>query len=99
MKNYQVLGIIGEGSYGVVLKAKHIESQQVVAIKKFKEKDDDEILRNIITREIKVLKLLQHDNIVKLKEAFRTKGIYYLVFDYLDNNLLELLDEAKIGLR
>lgn len=31
-------------------------------------------------REVKVLKMLQHPNVVELKEAFRKKGIVYLVF-------------------
>ena len=42
-------------------------------------------------REVKVLKMLQHPNIVELKEAFRKKGIVYLVFEYVQNNLLEIL--------
>jgi cyclin-dependent kinase-like len=42
-------------------------------------------------REVKILKLTSHSNIVELKEAFRKKGIVYLVFEYLENNLLEVL--------
>ena len=38
MENYETLGTIGEGTYGVVLKARHKETGQVVAIKKFKRK-------------------------------------------------------------
>ena len=35
MENYEVLGTIGEGTYGIVLKALHKETGQIVAIKKF----------------------------------------------------------------
>jgi len=42
MENYEPLGTIGEGTYGVVLKARHKETGQIVAIKKFKESDEDE---------------------------------------------------------
>jgi cyclin-dependent kinase-like len=31
-------------------------------------------------REVKILKMLKHPNVVELKEAFRKKGIVYLVF-------------------
>lgn len=31
-------------------------------------------------REVKILKMATHPNIVELKEAFRKKGIVYLVF-------------------
>jgi cyclin-dependent kinase-like len=42
-------------------------------------------------REVKILKMLRHNNVVELKEAFRKKGIVYLVFEYVQNNLLEVL--------
>jgi serine/threonine protein kinase len=41
-KNYENLGKIGEGTYGVVLKCRHRTTGQIVAIKKFKEADNDE---------------------------------------------------------
>ena len=36
------MGKIGEGTYGVVLKCRHRTTGQIVAIKKFKEADNDE---------------------------------------------------------
>jgi cyclin-dependent kinase-like len=42
--------------------------------------------------------MLQHPNIVELKEAFRKKGIVYLVFEYVQNNLLEVLEKSPDGL-
>jgi len=42
-------------------------------------------------REVKILKMMNHPNIVELKEAFRKKGIVFLVFEYVENNLLEVL--------
>lgn len=39
MQKYEILGVIGEGAYGVVLRCKHIETKEVVAIKKFKESE------------------------------------------------------------
>lgn len=49
-------------------------------------------------REVKILRLLKHENIVQLKEAFRRKGRLYLVFEYVERNLLELLEEHQNGL-
>lgn len=49
-------------------------------------------------REVKILKMLRHPNIVELKEAFRKKGIVYLVFEYVQNNLLEVLEKTPDGL-
>ena len=42
MNKYEVLGVVGEGAYGVVLKCRNKETQDFVAIKKFKEGDDDD---------------------------------------------------------
>jgi len=42
-----------------------------VAIKKFKESDDDEMVKKSTLREVKFLRMLRHENIVHLKEAFR----------------------------
>lgn len=48
-------------------------------------------MKKTTMREVKILKMLRHANIVELKEAFRKKGIVYLVFEYVQNNLLEVL--------
>ena len=91
MQKYEILGIIGEGAYGVVLKFRSNDSQEILAIKKFKESEEDEAVRKTTSREVKVLKLLRHPNVVELREAFRKKGVVYLVFDYVHSNLLEVL--------
>lgn len=98
MNKYEVLGVIGEGAYGVVLKCRNKETNEVVAIKKFKEnEDDDPMVRKTTLREVKVLRSLKHANIVSLKEAFRRKGRLYLVFEYVEKNLLEVLEDKPNG--
>jgi cyclin-dependent kinase-like len=42
-----------------------------VAIKKFKESDEDEIAKRKIMREVRMLRMLKYKNIVTLKEAFK----------------------------
>lgn len=49
-------------------------------------------------REVKVLKMLNHPNIVQLREAFRKRGFVYLIFEYVKNNLLEVLEKSPDGL-
>ena len=36
MQKYDILGVIGEGAYGVVLKCRCNDNKEIVAIKKFK---------------------------------------------------------------
>eukprot|EP00241_Pyramimonas_parkeae_P002863 CAMPEP_0114248296 /NCGR_PEP_ID=MMETSP0058-20121206/13497_1 /TAXON_ID=36894 /ORGANISM="Pyramimonas parkeae, CCMP726" /LENGTH=456 /DNA_ID=CAMNT_0001361693 /DNA_START=334 /DNA_END=1700 /DNA_ORIENTATION=- len=98
MNKYEVIGVVGEGAYGVVLKCRNKETNEVVAVKKFKESEDDEIVRKTTLREVKVLRTLKQENIVNLKEAFRRKAKLYLVFEYVEKNLLEVLEEKPAGL-
>jgi cyclin-dependent kinase-like len=57
MEKYEVISIVGEGSYGLVMKCRHRESGQLTAIKKFLETDDDVTVRKMAVREIRMLKV------------------------------------------
>jgi len=98
MELYETLGVLGEGTYGVVVKARHKETQQLVAIKKFKESEDDEHVRKTSLREIRMLKNLRHFHIVNLLEVFRRKQKLYLVFEFIDRTILELIEKKPHGL-
>ena len=50
---------MGEGAYGIVYKAKNKETGEVVAIKKFKESEDDESVKKTTLREVKMLRMLR----------------------------------------
>ncbi|KAG2373913.1 hypothetical protein C9374_011578 [Naegleria lovaniensis] len=93
MENYDNLGVLGEGAYGVVNKCRHKETGQIVAIKKFKESDEDEQVKKTALREIRILKQLRHENIVNLLDVFRRKGKLYLVFEYIESTILGKLEE------
>lgn len=81
-----------------MLKCKNRETGEIVAIKKFKETEEDEIVRKTTIREVKILRKLKNENIVQMKEAFRRKGKLYLVFEYVEKNLLEILEICGNGL-
>jgi cyclin-dependent kinase-like len=84
MDLYETQELIGEGTYGVVIKARHKATGQLVAIKRFRQTDDDEIVKKTAVREIKHLKRLRHSNVINLVEAFRRRGRYFLVFEYME---------------
>ena len=54
MNKYEVLGIVGEGAYGVVLKCRHKETDEIVAIKKFKDSEENKDIHRTTRRELKV---------------------------------------------
>lgn len=65
LEKYQKQERLGEGTYGVVYKAKNMQTGEIVAIKKIRlEKEDDGIPSTAI-REISLLKNLKHPNIVE----------------------------------
>ena len=96
-KKYEVLGVVGEGAYGIVYKCKNKETGKYVAIKKFKE-TEDELVQKTMKRELKMLQQLKHENIVEFQESFTYKGNLFLVFEYCEKNLLEVLEESPDGL-
>ena len=57
MEKYEQLKVVGEGSYGLVIKCRHRETDQIVAVKKFFETEDDATVRRMASREIRMLKV------------------------------------------
>jgi cyclin-dependent kinase-like len=57
MEKYENISVVGEGSYGLVMKCKHRETGQMVAIKKFIETEEDHTIRKMALREIRMLKV------------------------------------------
>ncbi|CAG5115815.1 unnamed protein product, partial [Candidula unifasciata] len=96
---FDIIEIIGEGTYGQVYKAKDTVNGNLVALKKVRLENEKEGFPITAVREIKILRQLQHPNIVNLKEIvtddvdFRNNtGSFYLVFEYMDHDLMGLLE-------
>ena len=65
-KKYEVLGIVGEGAYGIVYKCKNKENGKIVAMKKFKD-INEELVKKTMKRELKMLQQIKHENIVEFQ--------------------------------
>ena len=65
MEKYQKIEKIGEGTYGVVYKARNRLTGDHVALKKIRLEAEDEGIPSTAIREISILKELQHPNIVR----------------------------------
>ena len=66
MERYQKLEKIGEGTYGVVYKAKDRVTNQIIALKRIRLEAEDEGIPSTAIREISLLRELRHPNIVRL---------------------------------
>ncbi|XP_010190308.1 PREDICTED: serine/threonine-protein kinase ICK [Mesitornis unicolor] len=94
MNRYTTIRQLGDGTYGSVLLGRSIESGELIAIKKMKRKFYSwEECMNL--REVKSLKKLNHANVVKLKEVIRENDHLYFVFEYMKENLYQLMKERN----
>eukprot|EP00549_Striatella_unipunctata_P023659 CAMPEP_0118691848 /NCGR_PEP_ID=MMETSP0800-20121206/10923_1 /TAXON_ID=210618 ORGANISM="Striatella unipunctata, Strain CCMP2910" /NCGR_SAMPLE_ID=MMETSP0800 /ASSEMBLY_ACC=CAM_ASM_000638 /LENGTH=314 /DNA_ID=CAMNT_0006589703 /DNA_START=92 /DNA_END=1037 /DNA_ORIENTATION=+ len=98
MERYQKLEKIGEGTYGVVYKAKDRVNGEIIALKKIRLEAEDEGIPSTAIREISLLKELQHPNIVRLFDVVHTERKLTLVFEFLDQDLKKYLDICDGGL-
>lgn len=92
MDRYKIVKTIGDGSYGSVAKAVNKATGETVAIKKMKKKFYS-WEESMSLREIKSLRKMNHPNIIKLKEVIRVNDDLYFVFEYMDNNMYELMKD------
>lgn len=63
---YKLIRPIGHGAYGVVISATDTVTDTQVAIKKIRSAFDDRIDAKRILREIKLMKKLSHENVIKI---------------------------------
>jgi len=90
MERYQKLeknGEVGEGTYGVVYKARDKQTDEIVAMKRIRMEIEDEGIPSTTLREISVLRQLKHPNIVELSDVVQSDGRLYLVFEFVDKDL------------
>jgi len=92
MDRFRRLEKVGEGTYGVVYKAKDINTGDTLALKKIRLDAEDEGIPSTAIREISLLKQLQHPNIVRLYDVILADQKLTLVFEFLDQDLKKYLD-------
>lgn len=65
MLQYEKVEKIGEGTYGVVYRARDRITGQIIALKKIRLEQEEEGVPSTAIREISLLKELQHNNVVR----------------------------------
>nr|QTW49372.1 fused [Plutella xylostella] len=95
MDNYVVISFVGEGSFGRVFKAKHKESDAVVALKVIRKKGrSTKDLKNL-RQECDIQRELNHPNIIRMIDSFDTESELVVVTEYAEKELHSIL--AKEG--
>ena len=89
---------IGKGTFGVVRIATHIITGEKVAVKMF-DKDkisSDESEKKRLEKEIKIIKVIRHRNIVQLYNVFQTSSTIFIVMEHIHGKeLFEIIVKKK----
>lgn len=80
--NYRLLKTIGKGNFAKVKLARHIPTGREVAIKIIDKTQLNPSSLQKLYREVRIMKILNHPNIVKLFEVIETEKTLYLVMEY-----------------
>ncbi|XP_024974266.1 CBL-interacting protein kinase 2 [Cynara cardunculus var. scolymus] len=96
MERYELGRLLGQGTFAKVYFARHLRTGQSVAIKVI---DKDKVSRvgliNQIKREISIMRLVRHPNILLLYEVMATKTKIYFALEYAKGG--ELFDKVAKG--
>ncbi|KAJ5584090.1 uncharacterized protein N7459_003890 [Penicillium hispanicum] len=104
IRDFEFIGKLGEGTFGEVYKARSKKDNSVVALKKILMHHEKEGFPITAIREIKILKVLSHPNVLQLKEMAvernkgegRKKPSMYMVTPYMEHDLSGLLENPAV---
>ncbi|XP_065161473.1 cyclin-dependent kinase 7 [Atheta coriaria] len=99
LKKYEKIEFLGEGQFATVYKARDVDTDTIVAVKKIKIgshiETKDGINRTAL-REIKILQELSHKNLIGLLDVFGHMSNISLVFDFMDTDLEIIIKDNTI---
>uniref|UniRef100_A0A1I8FTP4 cyclin-dependent kinase n=1 Tax=Macrostomum lignano TaxID=282301 RepID=A0A1I8FTP4_9PLAT len=92
--SYRKLDKLGQGTYATVYRGKSLLTDSLVALKEIRLEHDEGAPCTAI-REVSLLRDLKHANIVTLHDIIHTDKSLTLVFEYLDKDLKQCLEECS----
>jgi calcium-dependent protein kinase len=94
--NYKIIKKLGEGAFSSVYLSEHRLTKIHRCVKKINKNSFNKSENENIMNEIKILKTLDHQNILKIYEYYEKNNILYLVTELLNGgDLFERLDKLK----
>ena len=90
---YKIIKAIGKGAFGIVYKAFELCSGRRVAIKQIKIDNQN---KNLVLKEIEVLKKVEHPNIVQYFNFLKEDNYIFIIMEFLEGGTLkEYIQENK----
>ncbi|KAK2707725.1 hypothetical protein QYM36_015426, partial [Artemia franciscana] len=98
MENYEIIGNIGEGAHGVVLKARCNYTLKMYALKKVYVENIRKQFPIKVWREINNLKKCNSPYVLKLSKWFCHRSSVVIVTDLMASDLKEVLSERRLNM-
>ena len=95
LSEYNLLDLVGEGSFGKVYKARRKFTGETSAIKFISKKGKTERDLRSLRQEIDILRVLKHPNIIAMHDAFETENEFCVVMEYAQGELFEVLEDDR----
>lgn len=98
---YEIIGTVGSGAYGVVVSARDSLTGSRVAIKKIEKAFEHSTFTKRTLRELKILRLLEHDNIMRIisiqlpasREEFDE---IYVISELMETDLSSIIKSPQV---
>jgi calcium/calmodulin-dependent protein kinase I len=92
---FKEIRVIGSGSYGTVIQAIYLETDEEVAVKIVRKDNKKPNQINKIKQEVNILKQLKHKNIIEFKNYIETNSKLYIIMEYIENGTLKNLIDIR----
>lgn len=97
--NYEIIDPVGSGAYGVVVAAKdksEAEGSNLIAVKKIEKAFEHKIFALRTLRELKIMRLLNHDNVLSVKTILKPESLekfdqIYVVTELMETDLSQII--------
>ena len=91
LDDYEILNLLGNGSFGYVFKVSFKANNKVYAMKIIEFHNMSEEVKTKNKNEVKFLEKLEHPHVVKIYYSFEENDKLYIILDYINNGDVEIL--------
>jgi serine/threonine protein kinase len=91
------LGLIGQGSYGMVYKGQNKHNKEVVAVKRLKISTSQGGVPATAIREIALLKELNHRNVIRLNDVLHSQNCVTMILEFCDWDLDRYIKSEQLS--
>ena len=98
VQDYVLIKSLGKGSFGEVYLTKKEKNSKLFATKRIPcSKLSSKDFKKYLDNEIKIMRKLQHENIIKFQDCYQTENNIYIIMEYINGgSLSEFLSKYKL---